>query len=133
MHSKGNRFSVVLSTHGYTLHTRTYTQHTHTHARVQSSRTLAVTECLHDAEMREERKGWKKIRATRSLVNVPCRTVPYLATSYPFASFYRLGYSSSSILFLFSLFREIFRILVYASYVDQNFEIEFSCNVYYLL
>lgn len=85
--------------------------HTRAHARARTpSRTLAVTECLHDAEMREERKGWKKIRATRSLVNVPCRTVPYLATSYPFASLYRLGYSSSSILFLFCLFREIFRI-----------------------
>lgn len=80
---------------------------THEHIRAYTdSRALAVTECLHDAEMREERKGWKKIRATRSLVNVPCRTVPYLATSYPFASFYRpcLGYSSSSVLFLFHFY-----------------------------
>lgn len=70
--------------------------YTEMHTRAESG-TLVGTECLHDAEMREERKGWKKIRATRSLVNVPCRTVPYLAASYPFASFHRLrpGFSSS--------------------------------------
>lgn len=105
MHSKGNRFAMVLSTHGRTL------LYTYTRTRMYTYiPALAVTECLHDAEMREERKGWKKIRATRSLVNVPCRTVPYLATSYPFASFYRpcLRYFLPLPFYFYSIFLYIY-------------------------
>lgn len=124
MHSKGNRFAMVLSTHGRTL------LYTHTYAYTYIP-ALAVTECLHDAEMREERKGWKKIRATRSLVNVPCRTVPYLATSYPFASFYRpcLRYFLPLPFYFYSIFLYIFlyiriSILSEKKLKNLNFQIE---------
>lgn len=95
--------------------------YTEMHTRTESG-ALVGTECLHDTEMRKERKGWKKIRATRSLVNVPCRTVPYLATSYPFASFHRLrpGFSP---LFFSSLFVLLFPI------DSQNSSIFIAVNV----